>query len=469
MSGLAGGPSTSAPVRPAPGPGPADPADLAEVERALLARWPENRLEPSLDRIRAVVAALDHPQRALPVVHVTGTNGKTTTASMIDGLLRASGLSVGRFTSPHLESVRERIVVDGEPVDEARFVEVYRLVRPALERVDRAGAVPVSFFEAITAMAVVAFVGAGVDVAVVEVGMGGSWDATNVLDGEVAVLTPIALDHTEYLGPDEVAIAGEKAGIIKAGATAVLAAQLPEVERVVHRRASGVGARVRAAADAVELVARAADPDGQTLHLRTGSVDLPGLRLPLLGAHQGENARVAMAAVEEFLARRDAGLDPAAVRRALAAVVAPGRLEVVRRDPPVLVDASHNPHGMAVTAAALAEARPATRLAVVLAVLEGKDATGMLEALRGCADLVVVTTNGSPRCTRPADLAGVAREVLGADRVLVEPHLAAALDRALRWARPGGAGDRPGVLVTGSVVTAGHARTLLRGHPGDHW
>jgi len=436
-------------------------SDLAEVERALLARQPEHRLEPSLDRIRAVVAALGSPQHSFPVVHVTGTNGKTTTARLIDALLRASGLSVGRYTSPHLESVRERIVVDGAPIDPARFVEVYRRVAPALERVDRSGSVPVSFFEAVTAMGIVAFAEAGVDAAVVEVGMGGSWDATNVLDGRVAVLTPVALDHTEYLGPDEATIAGEKAGIIKSGATAVLAGQLPQVSRIIARHAARVGASVRDAAETVRLVAREPRPDGQVLHLRTATADLPDLRLPLLGAHQAENARVAVAAAQAFLAHLGGDLRPEVVRLVLAGASAPGRLELVRQDPPVLVDASHNPNGTAVTAAALAEARLADRLAVVLAVLDGKDCAGVLKALRDCADLVVITANGSPRCIPAEELATVARTILGPDRVIVEPRLDGALDRALRWARSHGPGDRPGVLVTGSVVTAGEARALL--------
>ncbi|WP_214401321.1 bifunctional folylpolyglutamate synthase/dihydrofolate synthase [Pseudonocardia lacus] len=445
----------SAPARPTSDVG------LAEVERALLARSPEHRLKPSLDRIRAVVAALGSPQCGLPVVHVTGTNGKSTTARVIDGLLRGSGLSVGRYTSPHLDSVRERIVVDGVPVDGPRFVEAYHRVRPALEEVDAAGPVPVSFFEAVTAMAILTFAEAGVDAAVVEVGMGGSWDATNVLDGRVAVLTPIALDHTEYLGPDEVTIAAEKAGIIKAGATAVLAAQLPEVGRIIARHGARVGAQVRDAADTVRLVAREPLPDGQVLHLRTATTDLPDLRLPLLGAHQAENVRVAVAAAQEFLARNGTELSADVVRPVLAELTSPGRLEPVRHDPPVLVDASHNPHGMAATAAALVEARRTTRLAVVLAVLDGKDCAGVLRALRDCADLVVVTENSSPRCIPAGELAEVARGVLGADRVLVEPGLAGALDVALDWARSRGAADRGGVLVTGSVVTAGEARGLL--------
>src|ERR671926_1094506 len=218
--------------------------DLARVEKELLARWPESRLEPSLTRITALVDLLGSPHRAMPVIQVAGTNGKTTTARMIDELLRGFGLRVGRFTSPHLQSIRERIVLDGEPVSPQRFVETYEDIAPYVELVDAAGEVPMSFFEVMVGMAYALFADAPVDVAVVEVGMGGTWDATNVVDGRVAVVTPVAMDHAEYLGPDVASIATEKAGIIKRDSIAVLAHQPPGALEALVRRAIEVEATV---------------------------------------------------------------------------------------------------------------------------------------------------------------------------------------------------------------------------------
>jgi len=434
---------------------------LAAVEQALLARWPESRIAPSLERMTALMTALGSPQRAVPVIHVAGTNGKTTTARIIDDLLRAAGLRVGRYTSPHLQTVRERIVVDGEPLDAARFVAAHQRVVPAVAEVDARSPVPLSFFEIVTAMAYVTFADTPVDVAVVEVGLGGRWDATNVADGEVAVITPIGLDHTELLGPDEVSIAGEKAGIIKPGAVVVLAGQTPPVEAVLAGRARELDAAVVRVGRDVQVVSRTPQPEGQLLELRGVS---PAYRdlvvpLPLLGRHQAENALTALAAAEAFLAPRGDLPSAEVVRRTLARVSSPGRLETVRTDPRVLVDASHNPAGMAVTAAAVREAFPGTRVIAVVAALAGKDVTGMLGELSDVVTEVLVTRNGSPRSLPPGELADLAADALGADRISVHPDLPAAVDAALQRAA-----ERPGstaVLVTGSVVTAGEALALL--------
>jgi dihydrofolate synthase / folylpolyglutamate synthase len=438
---------------------------LGEVEQALLRRWPENRLDPTLERISAVMDLLDNPQRRIPAIHVTGTNGKTTTARIADELLRSTGRKVGRYTSPHLTSIRERIVVDGALIDPGTFVEVYDEVLPAVEKVDRAGSVSMSFFEVVTAMTFLAFARAQVDAAVIEVGMGGTWDATNVVDGRVAVITPISLDHTEYLGPDEATIAAEKAGIIKPRATAVLASQVSAAEHVLRERAASVGAEVRRACDTVRRIARTPGPAGQLLHLRSTTHHYPALFLPLLGEHQADNAEVALAAVEAFLEAEGESLGPAAARHALGRVGAPGRLEKVRDTPLVVLDASHNPAGMAVSVAGLREALSVTRLVVVLAILDGKDARGILDVLTDVASVVVVTENESPR-RRPAELLAItATEMLGADRVVVEPRMDAAIARALEMGKPrdGNPSDRPAVLVTGSVATAGQARSLLIG------
>src|SRR6478735_2107145 len=215
-----------------------------EVEEALLSRWPETRLEPSLDRIRAFTELLGDPQRNYPVIQLTGTNGKTSTSRMIDTLLRALDLRTGRFTSPHLERMNERICVDGEPLTDEEFVRAFNDVAPYTHLVDSSQPHPMSFFETIVGMAYAAFADAPVDVAVVEVGMGGTWDATNVADAQVAVVLPIAVDHAKYLGDDAVTIAAEKAGIIKPGSFVVLAEQTPEVAAVLLAKATEVGATI---------------------------------------------------------------------------------------------------------------------------------------------------------------------------------------------------------------------------------
>ncbi|WP_319458115.1 MULTISPECIES: folylpolyglutamate synthase/dihydrofolate synthase family protein [unclassified Mycobacterium] len=435
---------------------------LAEVEKALLSRWPEHRLDPTLERISAVMELLGNPQRRIPAIHVTGTNGKTTTARIADELLRSTGRKVGRYTSPHLTSIRERIVIDGSPIDADAFVAVYDEVLPAVEKVDQAGPVSATFFETVTAMALVSFARACVDAAVIEVGMGGSWDATNVVDGRVAVIAPISIDHTEYLGPDEVTIATEKAGIIKFGATVVLASQLPEAEHVLRERAANVGAKLQCASDTVRRITRTTGPTGQRLHLHGTTHSYPGLFLPLLGEHQADNTELALAAVEAFLEADGSSLEPAAARRALGRVSAPGRLEKLWDTPPVVVDASHNPAGTAASVAGLREALSPSRLVVVLAMLEGKDARGILEALSD-ASIVVVTENESPRRRAAGLVAETARDVLGPDRVLVEPRMDAAITKALSIAEPRHPDDHPVVLVTGSVVTAGQARSVLLG------
>jgi hypothetical protein len=206
---------------------------FAEVEDALLSRWPETKLDPTLDRIAAFTELLGEPQRGYGIVHVTGTNGKTSTSRMVETLLRARDLRTGRFTSPHLEKMSERIVVDGEPLDDEAFVRAFNDVAPYTHLVDAEHDHPLSFFEVIVGMAFAAFADAPVDVAVVEVGMGGAWDATNVVDADVAVVLPVAVDHARYLGDEPVAIAREKAGIIKAGSLVVLAEQTPEVAAVL--------------------------------------------------------------------------------------------------------------------------------------------------------------------------------------------------------------------------------------------
>jgi dihydrofolate synthase/folylpolyglutamate synthase len=439
--------------------------DLARVETELLARWPETRLQPSLGRISALVDLLGSPHRAYPVVQVAGTNGKTTTARMVDELLRGFGLRVGRFTSPHLQSVRERIVLDGEPVSAERFVETYDDIAPYVQMVDAAGEHPMSFFEVMVGMAYATFADAPVDVAVIEVGMGGTWDATNVVDARVAVVTPVALDHAEYLGPDVGTIAGEKAGIIKDDAIAVLAHQQPAALDALVRRAVEVEAVVAREGTEFGVLERKVAVGGQQLRLQGLGGEYEEVFLPLFGAHQAQNAATALAAVEAFLGAGAATgpVDQETVRAAFAAVRSPGRLERVRTSPTVLVDAAHNPAGMAATVEAVRESFDFTRLVGVVGVVHGKDVEGMLRELETvCAELVV-TQNGSPRAMPADELGALAVDVFGADRVSVSPRLPEALTEAIELAEagPDDALGGSGVLVTGSVITAGEARTLM--------
>ncbi len=453
--------------------GAADPATLArlrEIEREIFARRPEHSIEPSMDRIAALTTLLGDPQRACPVIHITGTNGKTTTARMIETLLRARGLRTGLFTSPHLSATSERIRIDGEPLSAESFVAAYDEIKPYVELVDQQQPVRMSFFEMLTGMALAAFADAPVDVAILEVGLGGTWDATNVADGAVAVVTPVAIDHTVYLGDTVTSIATEKAGIIKPGATAILARQPQDAADVLLARAAEVGATVAREGVDFEVADRELAVGGQVLTLRGLGGEYPEVVLPLFGAHQAENAACALAAAEAFAmvpqseAMLETGqLDEELVRQAFAAVTAPGRLEIVRRSPVVIVDSAHNPAGMAVSMDAVTEAFAFDTLVAVFAVSADKDVPGICDELEPVADHLVVTQNSSVRSMPAKDLAEIAAEVFGPDRVTAIPRLDEAIDAAIGLADEA-AGDNPGaagVLITGSVMTAGEARVLL--------
>lgn len=450
---------------------PADPAaprlaqTVAEVEDALLSRWPETRLEPSLDRIQAFTELLGDPQRAYPVIHLTGTNGKTSTSRMIDTLLRALDLRTGRFTSPHVERMSERISVDGEPLDDEAFVRAFNDIAPYTHLVDASEDHPLSFFETVVGMAYAAFADAPVDVAVVEVGMGGSWDATNVADGSVAVVLPIAIDHAKYLGDTPAEIAVEKAGIIKEGAFAVLAQQEPEVAAVLLERAAEVGATIAREGMEFGVVARTPAVGGQVVSLQGLRARYDDVFLPLYGAHQAQNAAIALAAVEAFAAREEP-LSDEIVRAAFAEVTSPARLEIVRRSPTIVLDAAHNPHGAEATGAALEDSFTFDPLIGVVGVMGDKDVEGLLVALEPHLAHLVATQNSTDRALSADRLGAAAVEVFGEDRVTVVPRLADALDVAATLAEAGEAVSSMGsgaVLVTGSVVTAGEARTLLKG------
>src|SRR3954469_1717446 len=306
--------------------GSADLPSYAEEEAALLSRWPQPKLDPSLDRIRLLTELLGDPQRTYEVVHLTETNGKTTTSRMVDALVRARGLRTGRFTSPHVESMTERITLDGEPLSDQDFVDAYLDIEPYLSLVDERSEHPLSFFETVVGMAFAVFADAPVDVAVVEVGMGGSWDATNVADGAVAVVTPVAVDHARYLGDRPEIVAVEKAGIIKPGSRVVTAEQTPEVMAVLAERAREVGATLLREGVDFGLVSRVPGVGGQVVTLRGLHEEYADLFLPLHGAHQAQNAAVALAAAE---ALGDSAPADEVVRQAFADATSPGRLEVI--------------------------------------------------------------------------------------------------------------------------------------------
>jgi dihydrofolate synthase/folylpolyglutamate synthase len=441
--------------------------ELRQIEAAIFGRRGEGHINPTNERMQALVELLGDPQRNYRSIHLTGTNGKTSTARMIDELLRGFGIRSGRYTSPHLSSVTERIVIDGAPISDRTFVEGYRELEPYVKVIDERLDTPLSFFEIVTALAYSIFADAPIDVAVVEVGLGGAWDNTNVIDAEVAVVTPIGLDHTQYLGDTVAEIAAEKAGIIKPDAVAILAAQPADAAAELLRRATEVQAAVAREGLEFGIVERRVAVGGQFLTLQGLGGVYDEIFLPLHGAYQAQNAACALAAVEAFFGTGTSArqLDIDVVRAAFAAVRAPGRLEAVRSAPTVLVDASHNPAGMLATVAALNEGFSFRQLIGVIAMLAGKDARGALEVLEPALDQVVVTQNSSPRALDVDDLAAVAVDVFGADRVTVETRLDDAIETAVALAEENADGvlSGAGVLVTGSVVTAGEARMLLMG------
>ncbi len=437
----------------------------AEVERALLGRWPESRLEPSLDRIAAICRLLGDPQRAYPVVHLTGTNGKTSTSRMVDTLLRTLDLRTGRFTSPHLQSMTERISLDGQPLSQEQFVDAFADVAAYAQIVDDTLQHPLSFFELMVAMAYAAFADAPVDVAVVEVGMGGSWDATNVVDGQVAVITPIGLDHVAYLGDRPEIIAVEKAGIIKPGSHTVLAEQTPDVMDVLMRRVLDVGSIALREGVDFGVNDRVTALGGQQVNLQGLSGSYDDIFLPLHGAHQAHNAAYALAAVEAFTGGKQ--LDADLVRAAFAQATSPGRLEVVRRSPTVLLDAAHNPHGARATVQAVRDAFSFSPLIGVVGVMADKDVEELLRTFEPVMAEIVVTRNSSDRSMPAEELAEIAGDIFGEERVVLAPRLDDALERAVAMADGGDGGDDAigsgGVLVSGSVVTVGDARVLFGG------
>ena len=426
--------------------------DYQQAVEALYARMP-TRMGPSLERISHLLDLLDHPERTAPAIHLTGTNGKTTTARMAAQLLAAFGVGAGLYTSPHLQDVRERIALPSRPISTTELADTWTYLTPFLAEVDAAHDQPVTFYEALTALAFTWFAELPVDAQVVEVGMGGTWDATNLVHGDVAVVNRVALDHPE-LGATPLAVAGEKAGIIKPGATVVSQAQDADVLALLTERAARQGARLLLEGRDFGLERRRQALGGQLLDLRIPGGAVADVFLPLHGRHQADNAAGALAAVEAFLGGR--ALDPDTVRAGFAAVTSPGRLEVVGRSPLVLLDGAHNPAGAHALAAALLEEFVVDRRTLVVACLADKDVRGILEALAPATGRLVVTQNRSPR-TAPADRLRKEAEALGL-HAEVAPDVPTAVTQALERA-----GESEAVVVCGSLYTVGEARDLLLG------
>jgi dihydrofolate synthase/folylpolyglutamate synthase len=418
-----------------------------------------------MQKIRDLMDVLGSPQRAYPSIHLTGTNGKTSTARMIDSLLRAHGLHTGRYTSPHLETVRERVSLDGEPISEERLVATYREVEPLAELIDAKLPEPLTYFDMTTAMAYAAFADAPVDIAVVEVGLGGEDDATNVIEAGICVITPIGLDHTEWLGDTIEDIAWAKAGIIHKGATVISALQTEEAMRPLLERSAEMGATLAREGSEFGVIRRDIAVGGQLVTLQGLGGVYDEVFLPLFGAHQAQNAVTALAAVEAFLgAGKHKQLDPDLVREGFANVDSPGRLERVRSAPTILLDAAHNPHGMAAAVSALEEEFSFRHLVVVVAVLGDKDVSGLLDLLEPVAARIVVTQNSSPRSMPLDELAQIATDIFGEDRVTVAQTMPDAIEEAVVLAESDSDGELSGigVLITGSIVTVADARKLLK-------
>ena len=437
-----------------------DLARLQAIEVALEARWPETRIAPSLERIAALVDALGSPQLAYPTIHVGGTNGKTTTARMIDSLMGATGLRTGRFTSPHLESFLERIAINNRPIEAADFIFAYNDVALYLDFMDQKFENPISFFEAMTALAFVAFSEYPVDIGIIEVGMGGEWDATNVVEAAVSVITPIGLDHMAYLGNTLTQIAHTKAGIIKPGGMIVLSRQELDVATELLRKAAEVGAEVVREGVEYSLQHRAVAVGGQLLTIKGLGDTYSDIFLPLHGEHQGANAATALAAVEAFFGGQ--ALDPEAVQTGFSKVTSPGRCEIVHRDPTIILDAAHNPHGAQALVKTLHSEFTFDTLIGIFGAFADKDVLGILTELETVFDTIILTQSSSSRAMPTAVLEGIAEQIFGSDRTIAIDDLESAIKLALGQARATSKENSIGIVITGSVVTVGQAREIIR-------
>ena len=446
-------------------------SELDRVYAQLLSRAPENKMEPRMAPMFRAMEILGEPNKACPVIHITGTNGKTSTARMIESLLMAHDLRTGRYSSPHLISVTERIAIDGAPVEDETFVRVWDEISPFLEIVDaelvERGENKLTYFEAVTILAFAVFAEVPVDVVVLEVGLGGITDATNVADADVSVITPISLDHTDLLGDTPGEIAEEKVGILKPGGYLVSSVQPVDAADVLLARARELD--VPAAFDTLDfkLLDRQHGVGGQLLSIQGQAARYDEIFLPLFGAHQAQNATVALAAVEAFLGGGQRELNADLVRDGFAAATSPGRLELLRAAPSILVDAGHNPDGIRVTAEAIKESFGFTRLVLMVGILQEKDAEAMLYTLReeygDMVEDICITQSSSPRAIPAGELSTLA---IDAGWPEADIHVTENLEDAIEWSvgRAEAGNDLSGgVLVTGSITLVGEISLLLKG------
>ena len=436
-----------------------DRARADAVYAALLTRQGEQWVQPRVERTRRVLELLGDPQATYRVVHLTGTNGKTSTARIVESIVRAHGLRTGLFTSPHLERFTERVMIDGEPIDDGLVADAWDEISPFVDLVDAelaaAGDAPLTFFELLTVLAFVAFADAPVDVAVIEVGMGGSWDSTNTADGDVVVFAPIDLDHADRLGNTIAEIATVKSGIIKPGAAAVSAEQNPAALEVLKAAADARTASLAVEGDAFGLTAQSLAVGGQQISVQGLAGTYDELYLPLYGAHQGHNAALAIAAVESLIGGAEQPLATDVVADGLAQVTSPGRLQLVGVAPTVLVDSAHNPHGARALVSALEDSFDFDEWGIVLGAFGDKDIAGIVSTVVPAAAHVFATAPDSDRAADPDALADLV-EAAGA-HVTVHRDLAEAAEAAREWAA---ASDRRAVVIAGSVVLAAEALQL---------
>ena len=435
---------------------------LDAIEKALLNRWPETRIAPTLDRIAALADALGSPQLSYPTIHIAGTNGKTTTTRLIDSLCFQLGMRTGRFTSPHLESFLERISINGEPISPEGMIATYNDIALYLDLIDSRMPNKLSFFESMCALAFVAFAEFPVDVGIFECGMGGEWDSTNVIIADVSVITPIGFDHMEYLGDTLEKIALTKSGIIKESAFAVLARQEPDVAQVLMHKCAQVDATPIREGIEYSVKNRALAVGGQLISIAGVYGEYDDLFLPLHGAHQASNAATAIAAVEVFAG--ESKLDEEVVREALVNATSPGRCEIIMRNPTVIIDAAHNPHGAQSLKRTISEEFDFDSIIGVIAPMGDKDVDGILEELESVVNRVIVSKNSSHRAADLSELRASAQGIFGSERVTAIESLQEALVKAIEQAKldNGVSDSNTAVLVAGSVVTAGEARGIIR-------
>jgi len=434
---------------------------MHEVENELLSRWPETRIDPTLDRIAALADILGSPQLSYPTIHIAGTNGKTTTTRLIDSLLFELGLRTGRFTSPHLQSILERVAINGSPISEGTFIKAYEDIYPYLGMIDEKMSHPISFFEAITALSFVAFAEHPVDVGIFECGMGGEWDSTNVIESKVSVVTPIGFDHMEYLGDTLEKIAKTKSGIIKENTFAILAKQEREAAQVLIDKCLDTNSTPIREGIEFEVVKRSLAVGGQLFSVRGVYGIYEDLFLPLHGRHQASNAATALATVEVFMGEQ--ALDHELVRSAFAGATSPGRFEVIHRNPTVIIDAAHNPHGAKSLKETVNSEFNFDLVIGLVAAMGDKDLSGLLEELEPIMSKIIVTRNSSKRSATIAEIDTLAKKIFGSNRVITVDSLNDAIDQGLTLARDTIAVQDKScaLLITGSVVTAGEARTYF--------